>query len=227
VVAAPFQQKCFDEFHRLKADGRTILFVTHSMLDVQRFCDRAMLLDKGRVVEIGEPARIARRYNELNFGRTVHQLSGEGSSPSERRGGTAGEILDAWFEDPDGTRIAAIAHGEPCCACVEVHFNQSLDDPIFGVTLRNEIGHTVFATTTALDHGPTGRFAAGSQTVVRMRFENWLTAGRYNLTPSIARSGRGDDTIDLREDAASLLVHGGHITEGLTRFPHGFELERQ
>src|SRR3984893_7105586 len=45
VGDASFQQKCFDEFHRLKGEGRTILFVTHSMDDVQRFCDRAMLLD--------------------------------------------------------------------------------------------------------------------------------------------------------------------------------------
>jgi ABC-type polysaccharide/polyol phosphate transport system ATPase subunit len=224
VGDATFQQKCFDEFHRLKAEGRTILFVTHNMLDVQRFCDRAMLLDEGRVVEIGEPTLIARRYNELNFGRTVHQLAGEDSAPQERPGQRDAEIVDAWFEDPDGTRIAAIAHGEPCCVGVEVHFNEALDDPIFGMTLRNEIGHTVFATTTALEHGPTGRFPAGNDMTVRMRFENWLTPGRYNLTPSIARSGRGDDTIDLREDLASLLVHGGHATGGLAHFPHGFEL---
>jgi ABC-type polysaccharide/polyol phosphate transport system ATPase subunit len=227
VGDATFQQKCFDEFHRLKAEGRTILFVTHNMLDVQRFCDRAMLLDEGRVVEIGEPTLVARRYNELNFGRTVHQMAGEDPSPQERPGQRGAEIVDAWFEDPDGTRIAAIAHGEPCCVCVEVHFNEALDDPIFGMTLRNEIGHTVFATTTALEHGPTGRFPAGNDMIVRMRFENWLTPGRYNLTPSIARSGRGDDTIDLREDLASLLVHGGHATGGLAHFPHGFELTSQ
>jgi ABC-2 type transport system ATP-binding protein len=226
VGDATFQQKCFDEFHRLKDEGRTILFVTHNMLDVQRFCDRAMLLDKGRVVEIGEPVQIARRYNELNFGRTVHELAGDEPLPQDGLGRRDAELLDAWFEDPDGTRIAAIGHGEPCCACVEVSFNENLDDPIFGITLRNENGHTVFATSTDLDHGPTGRYRAASSTVVRMRFENWLTAGRYNLTPSVARSGRGDDTIDLREDLASLIVHGGPITEGLTQLPHGFELER-
>src|SRR5207245_9986333 len=75
VGDAAFQQKCFDEFHRLKAEGRTILFVTHDMSSVQRFCDRAMLIERGRMIEIGEPGWIARRYNELNFGRTMHQLA--------------------------------------------------------------------------------------------------------------------------------------------------------
>src|SRR6202142_2949650 len=72
VGDAGFQQKCFDEFQRLKRDGRTILFVTHDMSAIERFCDRAMLLDKGKMLQIGEPKAIARRYNELNFGRTVH-----------------------------------------------------------------------------------------------------------------------------------------------------------
>src|SRR5437763_7332069 len=64
VGDAAFQQKCFDEFRRLKDEGRTILFVTHDMGAVERFCDRALLLDHGRVVEIGKPTSIARQYNE-------------------------------------------------------------------------------------------------------------------------------------------------------------------
>ncbi|HEY7791435.1 MAG TPA: ABC transporter ATP-binding protein, partial [Vicinamibacterales bacterium] len=74
VGDASFQQKCFDEFRKLKAAGKTIVFVTHDMSSVQRFCDRAMLLDKGRMIELGEPSFIAKRYNELNFGRSVHQV---------------------------------------------------------------------------------------------------------------------------------------------------------
>jgi ABC-type polysaccharide/polyol phosphate transport system ATPase subunit len=230
VGDAAFQQKCFDEFHRLKKAGRTIVFVTHDMASVQRFCDRAMLLDKGRMIELGEPALIARRYNELNFGRAVHQAQ-EVDSGSERRAGgqldhREAEIVDAWFEDPEGKRIAAVNHGDPCCACLEVNFNETLQDPIFGVTLRNDVGHTVFATTTALEHGPTGSFGAGERTVVRMRFENWLTPSRYSLTPSIALNGRGDNAVDLREDLATLLVHGGHFTGGVANFPHGFEVRR-
>jgi ABC-type polysaccharide/polyol phosphate transport system ATPase subunit len=224
VGDAAFQQKCFDEFHRLKKEGRTIIFVTHDMGSVQRFCDQAMLLDKGRMIELGEPAWIARRYNELNFGRAVHNLEEAESAYTRRDGTREADIVDAWFEDREGNRIVAVAHGDPCCACMEVHFNETLTDPIFGVTLRNDVGHTVFATTTALDHGPTGSFGAGESTVVRMRFENWLTASRYSLTPSVAMNGRGDNAVDLREDLATLLVHGGHFTGGVATFPHGFEV---
>lgn len=226
VGDAAFQQKCFDEFHRLKKLGRTIVFVTHDMGSVQRFCDRAMLLDKGRMVEIGEPERIARRYNELNFGRTVHKAT---ESAEEERDAHAkeAEIVDAWFEDASGKRIVALGYGEPCCAAVEVRFVRALEDPIFGITLRNDAGHTVFATTTALEHGSTGRFEAGQNAVVRVRFENWLTPSRYTVTPSLARNGRGDNAIDLREDLATLMVHSGHFTGGTAHFPHRFEIEVQ
>ena len=82
VGDSSFQQKCFDEFARLKRDRRTILFVTHDMRAVERFCDRAVLLEHGRVVAIGEPAAIAARYEEVN--RTSDGIRGPaGPEPDE------------------------------------------------------------------------------------------------------------------------------------------------
>jgi len=227
VGDARFQQKCFDEFHRLKREGRTILFVTHDMSAIERFCDRAMLLERGRMIMMGEPATVARRYNELNFGKTIHEASEQVAGQEQASEHRDAFIVDGWFEDTDGTRIPAIAHREWCTACVEVHFNAPLDDPIFGMTLRNDVGATVFATTTALDIGPSGHFGAGETVVVRMRFETWFTQTRYTLTPSIARGGMGADTIDLRADLASLVVHGGNFTTGVVDLPHEFQIERR
>jgi ABC-type polysaccharide/polyol phosphate transport system ATPase subunit len=67
VGDAAFQQKCFDEFERIHASKATILFVTHDMSAVQRFCDRALLLENGRPVELGDPEHVGNRYLELNF----------------------------------------------------------------------------------------------------------------------------------------------------------------
>jgi ABC-type polysaccharide/polyol phosphate transport system ATPase subunit len=228
VGDARFQQKCFDEFQRLKREGRTILFVTHDMGAIERFCDRAMLLDKGKMLGIGEPAEVARRYNELNFGRTIHAPDALADDAEGQLGVVRdAEIADAWFEDAAGERVATIAHREPCVACVEVRFNAAIEDPIFGITLRNDVGATVFATTTAFDNGPTGRFAAGDRAVVRMRFETWLTQTRYAMTPSVVRAGMGSDVIDLRADMVSVVVHGGHFTTGVIDLPHEFSIERQ
>jgi ABC-type polysaccharide/polyol phosphate transport system ATPase subunit len=227
VGDANFQQKCFDEFERMKRARKTILFVTHDMGAIERFCDRAMLLEKGRMVAIGEPGEIARRYNKLNFGHTPHRLEvEEPDAEIHLQASRPADILDAWFEDTAGNRVAESAYGEPLWVCIEVRFNEELADPIFGLTLRNQIGGTVFATTTLVDHGPTGTFPAGTTAAVRLTFQNCLAASRYTLTPSIAPNGFGYTAIDLREDIASVLIHGGPITGGVAHLPHTFEITR-
>ena len=55
VGDAAFQQKCYDEFERIRASGATVLFVTHDMSAVQRFCDRALLLEHGRAGRARRP----------------------------------------------------------------------------------------------------------------------------------------------------------------------------
>jgi ABC-type polysaccharide/polyol phosphate transport system ATPase subunit/ABC-type polysaccharide/polyol phosphate export permease len=80
VGDAAFQRKCFNEFDRFKAEGRTILFVTHDMRSVERFCDRALLLEQGRVIEVGEPGEVARQYEDLNLERTAVVIAAPGGN---------------------------------------------------------------------------------------------------------------------------------------------------
>lgn len=61
-----FQQKCIDVFESYKANKQTIVLVTHDMEIVRRFCTRAMLLDSGQIIDIGEPTKVAGKYNRLN-----------------------------------------------------------------------------------------------------------------------------------------------------------------
>jgi len=90
VGDASFQQKCFSEFTRLKSEGRTIVFVTHDMGSVERFCDRALLLERGAVVDTGDPRSITRQYNELNFRsvrrQAIEQSAGERCQPQSGHG---------------------------------------------------------------------------------------------------------------------------------------------
>ena len=222
VGDAAFQQKCFEAFDTLKASGRTIVFVTHDMSAVERFCDRALLLERGVVQSVDEPHAIARAYNELNFGRLVHT-----ATEGERYGDHAdAEVLSCWFEDSAGERVTAIAQGEPLAVCMEVRFHAAVDEPIFAVSLRNAPRHTVFATSTRWTGDATGSFSAGDTAKVRIAFENWLAPSRYDATPSIARAGAGDDALDMREDLASLVVHGTRVTGGIADVPHTITVAR-
>jgi ABC-2 type transport system ATP-binding protein len=93
VGDAAFQQKCYEEFERIRERGATVLLVTHDMAAVQRFCDRAMLLEHGRMVELGDPEHVGNRYLELNFSehaRQVEELAAEALDGHEDAAGTSG-----------------------------------------------------------------------------------------------------------------------------------------
>lgn len=223
VGDAAFQQKCFDEFTRLREEGRTILFVTHDMGAVERFCDRAMLLEHGRVVDIADPASIARQYNQHNFRRTRQELgAAESELPPEN---PAAQVLNAYFESTPGETALTSTQGETCTVRMEVAFREELVDPIFAVILLNEAGQPVFTTNTDTQRIATGRFDAGSNATVALHFDNWLAPGRYRLTASVARAGLGADIFDAHM-TNSIIVLADKPGGGLADFPHTLKIER-
>lgn len=62
VGDAAFQQKCFERLERFRSAGKAILFVTHSMSQIQKFCDRALLLEQGRMLMEGNPNEVVDMY---------------------------------------------------------------------------------------------------------------------------------------------------------------------
>lgn len=65
VGDAAFQQKCNNYFASLKEKRQTIILVTHSMENVRRFCDRAIMIEDGRIACEGEPEKVASEYMNL------------------------------------------------------------------------------------------------------------------------------------------------------------------
>jgi ABC-type polysaccharide/polyol phosphate transport system ATPase subunit len=221
VGDAAFQQKCFRQFRELKAAGRTIVLVTHDMQAVERFCDRAMVVERGRVVDIGDPHLIARAYNEINFGRLVHESGGRYGEHAEA------EITAAWFENAAGERIDTLVQGEQLRIAIEARFNAALDEPVFGLALRNLDGHTIFATRNDYRGVMVGRCEAGTIVTFTVTLDNWLAPSVYRLTPSMAREVDSLEALDLRENLATLTVHGSGNSGGVFDAPHHVEIARR
>lgn len=60
-----FQQKCIEKIHELREKKKTIVFVSHSLKMVRNLCDRCLLLNKGKIVQIGETPEIIDRYIQM------------------------------------------------------------------------------------------------------------------------------------------------------------------
>jgi ABC-type polysaccharide/polyol phosphate transport system ATPase subunit len=93
VGDAAFQQKCFDEFGRIRQSGATVLLVTHDMGAVQRFCDRALLLERGRKVELAGTERVADQYMELNFSHKARADEAQQAAEEDAAAATPPEVV--------------------------------------------------------------------------------------------------------------------------------------
>ena len=227
VGDAAFQQKCFDEFNRLRDEKRTMLLVTHDMSAVARYCDRAMLVEHGEVRMIGEPDRVGAEYFEMNFGRgaTPDEVLPPGTDPNRQGDGRA-NIHDAWFCNEHGERTENLPQGRPCSFHAAIHFNVAVTQPVLSVSFEDAEHRVVFATSTTWHEQATGDFHAGEEVVLRVDFENAFSPGRWFATPSVARRGGGGDFIDRRQGVASAIVTGSRGGGGLVDLPHDLRLER-
>ena len=69
-----FQLKCFKKFEEFKKQGKTILFVSHDLSSIERYCDKAILMDHGRNVAEGRPIDIINKYKKIMTGMTVAEM---------------------------------------------------------------------------------------------------------------------------------------------------------
>jgi ABC-type polysaccharide/polyol phosphate transport system ATPase subunit len=219
VGDAAFQQKCFEEFFRLKREGKTIVFVSHDMYSVERFCDRAMLMERGDMVQIGDPRVIGRAYHKLNFGQLPHD------APAAEQPSSGTVIADAWFANAAGERLTNSSQEDSMSMCFEVRFGEDLADPVFAATLRTELGHTIVVARSDQHGGASGSFKSGETVTVRFAIPNWLTPSRYLLTPSVAHEGTGESALALVEDMTSVVVHGT-TSGGILEMPVDVRIER-
>jgi ABC-type polysaccharide/polyol phosphate transport system ATPase subunit len=219
VGDAAFQRKCFDQFTRMRNEGRTILLVTHDMSTVERFCDRAMLLERGEVVSIGPPDEVAQLYNEVNFGRLD-----DGVGPDDGPG-AAVRIGRVWCEDEHGARLEVAGYRQTVRACMEVEFRRTVSFPVFTMTFRNDVRHTIFRAT-SVPHSPPGEFAAGERATVRFSFENLLGPSQYTLTPAVGEWHDGYQALSQRDDVAALLVESDVHSGGVADLPTELEVTR-
>ncbi len=236
VGDAAFQQKCYDVLDRARSEGRTILLVTHDMEQVQRFCDRAMLLDRGRLVALGEPRSVARQYTQLNFA-TPSERESIVAAPARRGAGDAdgadadGDadadavvIVDAWAQSMASGRTTLLEPGEAAGVAMRVRFGEGADEPVFSFALTDEHQRRVFVMSTQRKGGlATGSHAAGDEIDVAVGFANHLAAGRYWISVHVARAGDGE-LLAFREDVYSFVVSGSGAGGGVVDLPHHFEI---
>jgi ABC-type multidrug transport system ATPase subunit len=210
-----FQQKCFDVFNRLRDEGRTILFVTHDMASVRRFCHRAVLIERGKVRMIGDPTDVAAKYVDVSFDAGTREKEEAG----ERSGDRAAELVEAWWCDEHGERVDTLRQGRTCSFHARVRFNREATNPAIAVVFENEHHQPLLATSTDWAQRETGIFQAGEEADFSTHFDMVFAPGRIYASPWVSYRG-GARIMDRRPRMATALVTGTHVSGGLVDLPH-------
>jgi len=207
VGDASFQQKCADAFHQMKAEGKTIVLVTHEMAAVESYCDRAMLLSDGEIQHVGEPAEIGREYLKLNFEGGVE--SGGTAATDDSDGA---RLVDCRIAGGDGATLTTLEHGEEIHLQVEVELLRDVPAVHVGFVIANadELGLFEFGELVTGESG--GMLEAGKRVVVKARVENSLGTGRHFVHLGV--QGPGGVSIYIHK-ALSFVVFGTQQSRGV------------
>ncbi len=222
VGDASFQQKCFDIFAKVHAEGRTIILVTHDMAAIEAHCDRAMLIEGGHVEQTGDPAAVARRYLDLNFPDDRRAVEPEDVHDPEH--GEQVRVVDVRLSEESGAASNSFAQGDAIQIEVNLEARTRLESVLLSLQLVNADGLLIFAPKPlAVRDGRA--LEAGDRLRVRARLENPLAAGHYFLHCGIGTGRTEYRPVAFRKNAADFVVFGTRPFAGLVALDFEAETE--
>ena len=209
VGDADFQRRCLEVFENLKLRRKTIVLVSHDLGQVQRFCDSAVWIQRGRVQAEGDPEAVITRYlRTLNtspeIGADVDEEEPDGPP---RWGDGRVRVVRAWVEDEAGRPLTRVRSGDPLVVVAIAEAFEDTVQPVMGIGLHSMDGVLVYAANTKWFGVRTVTVSAGQRIEMRVPMIAALRNGRYNVQVGIA--DRFSTTFhDVADGVANFMVHG-------------------
>ncbi len=214
VGDAYFQHKCIRRIRRFREAGTTMLFVSHDPIAVKTLCDRALLLDHGRLVREGSAEAVLDYYNALIAERekaagVVRQVDDGGRTRTESGSGEV-RIREVVMTAADGTPTTSFASGQRATVRCRLEFREPVDDYAVGVLVRDRLGNDVFGVNTTYlgVAAPPGR--PGAAVEASFDIDLNLGYGHYALTVAVhSPDGHLDANYHWLDNAVAFQVIPG------------------
>lgn len=198
-----FQSKCYKKFEEFKEMGKTILFVSHDLSSISKYCDRVILLNKGTKLAEGSPKEMVDMYKKV----LVNQLDEEGAETEktsenavdatdvtewksnleinpniQEYGEKQAEIVDVAVLDETGKITNVLEKGSTFTVKMKVKIQKELNAPIFALTIKNLQGTDVTGTNTFYEGIDTGTVHPGETRIISFKQKLDLQGGQYLLS---------------------------------------------
>ena len=193
-----FQAKCYHKFEEFKEMGKTILFVSHDLSSISKYCDRVVLLNQGVKLGEGSPKEMIDVYKRVLVGQyEMHEDEGTnlledkdvaaaakmGVNPELLEYGTnAAKITEYYITDDKGIHTTAVIKGQEFSIHMEVDFMEDVPAPIFAFTIKNIKGTEITGTNTMVEKAFLESVQAGAKKEIVFTQKMSLQGGEYLLS---------------------------------------------
>lgn len=176
-----FQEKCFEIFRDLKKQGRTIVFVSHDLAGLREFCDRAVLIDLGKQVEIGDTEQIIMNYETLMA--EDRDMSVIADAKAARPGTGQYRIKKVEVLDAAGKTTTAVKEGSRFTINVKYKQKQPVDELVCGISIDDPNGLSILGPNTKeAKFRLTQDQLKGGESIQAVFDANVLAPGNYTVT---------------------------------------------
>lgn len=213
-----FQAKCYHKFEEFKKLGKTILFVSHDLGSIGKYCDRVILLNKGVKLDEGNPKEMVDIYKKLLVNQySEHEEAEEeeelkATSVNEKKAGMwkdmtmsnpniveygngMASIIDYGLMDSKGEFTNSIEKGSEFSIIFKVRFNEKVQNPIFAITFKDLKGTEITGTNTMFESINTGVVQAGEERTIKFTQSMDLQGGDYLVSLGCTGYMSGDFTV--------------------------------
>lgn len=186
-----FQAKCYRKFEEFKQMGKTIVFVSHDLSSISKYCDRVYLLNQGNLLGEGNPKEMIDAYKRVLVGQyEVPEEAEEDVLVPDAAlnpelleyGDKQAEIDEFYITDEKGVKTTAIIKGSPFTIHVKVRFNNRIVAPIFAFSIKNIRGTEITGTNTMVEKAFLEPVEEGSVKEVSFTQKMSLQGGDYLLS---------------------------------------------
>lgn len=223
-----FQAKCYRKFEEFKKMGKTILFVSHDLSSISRYCDRVILLNKGVKLEEGSPKQMVDMYKQLLVGQDPAKAEEKKEEQKEswsqqfqvnpnmlEYGTKLAEIVDFAVLDDKDRCTNTIEKGSSFRIRMKVVFHQDIQEPIMAYTFKDIKGTEITGTNTLFEKKSVEHSQTGDSCTVTFEQEMFLQGGEYLLSFGCTGYKDGEFTVFHRlYDACNITVVSNKNTVG-------------
>lgn len=136
VGDANFQKRCLDRMLELVRSGRTVLFVSHNMQQIPNLCQRAIMLERGQLIESGNAREVTQSYMD----RLLQDTRTGDLSDKARTGDGRAKFVRAGLVDGDGRPVSVFTSGDDLVLHMDIDASEDLPDANILITVQNLYG---------------------------------------------------------------------------------------